>query len=112
MFNDADGDTALFGSCPEVVRIDNCTAWRSMADVMDLIPRVVHPEDIKCRRIHVAGRDWHFVFGVTGHEDVVKGQFAFEKINRTDFCMYPEDVLGVPHFCFKISLVWSDWTRH
>ena len=56
-------------------------------------------EDI---RIHVAGRDWHFVFGVTGHEDVVKGQFAFEKINRTDFCMYPEDVLGVPHF----------WTRH
>ena len=51
-------------------------------------------EDIKCRRIHVAGRDWHFVFGVTGHEDVVKGQFAFEKINRTDFIMYPEDVLG------------------
>ncbi len=45
-------------------------------------------EDIKCRRIHVAGRDWHFVFGVTGHEGVVKGQFAFEKINRTDFFMY------------------------
>ena len=39
-------------------------------------------EDIKCRRIHVAGRDWHFVFGVTGHEDVVKGQFAFEKITE------------------------------
>ena len=51
-------------------------------------------EDIKCRRIHVAGRNWHFVFGVPGHEDVVKGQFAFEKINRTDFIMYPEDVLG------------------
>jgi hypothetical protein len=93
-FNDADGDTALFGSCLEVVRIDNCTAWRPMADVMDAIPRVVHPEDIKCRRIHVAGRDWHFVCGVSGHEDVVKGKFAFEKMNRSDFFMHPEDVLG------------------
>ena len=93
-FNDADGDTALFGSCPEVVRIDNCTAWRPMADVMDLIPRVVHPEDIKCRRIHVAGRDLHFICGVTGREDVLNGKFAFKKLNRTDFFMYPEDVFG------------------
>ena len=23
-FNDGDGDTALFGQCPEVVRVDNC----------------------------------------------------------------------------------------
>jgi hypothetical protein len=38
-FNDADGDTAHFGQCPEVVRIDNCTAWRPMSDVMDAIPR-------------------------------------------------------------------------
>ena len=28
--NDSDADTALFGQCPEEVRIDNCTAWRPM----------------------------------------------------------------------------------
>ncbi len=25
-FQDGDGDLALFGKCPEVVRVDNCTA--------------------------------------------------------------------------------------
>ncbi len=45
-FNEADGDTALFGKCPEVVRVDNCTAWRPMSDVMDAVPRVVHPDDM------------------------------------------------------------------
>jgi hypothetical protein len=29
-FDDGDGDLALFGDCPEVVRVDNCTAWRSI----------------------------------------------------------------------------------
>ena len=105
-FNDADGDTALFGSCPEVVRIDNCTAWRPMADVMDVIPRVVHPEDIKCRRIHVAGRDLHFVCGVTGREDVLNGKFALKKLKRTDFFMYPEDVLGA-----QVQSVSTMWER-
>jgi hypothetical protein len=44
-FQDGDGDTALFGKCPEVVRVDNCTAWRPMSFVLELIPRVVHPND-------------------------------------------------------------------
>ena len=46
-FQDGDGDTALFGKCPEVVRVENCTAWRPMSSVLELIPRVVHPNDIK-----------------------------------------------------------------
>jgi hypothetical protein len=47
-FDDEDGDIALFGQCPEVVRVDNCTAWRSMSVVLELetIPRDIHLEDI------------------------------------------------------------------
>jgi hypothetical protein len=78
-FNDADGDTALFGQCPEVLRFDNCTAWRSMADVMDVIPRVVHPDDVKGRAIHVAFRDLHFVCGVSCIEDVAEGNLLTER---------------------------------
>jgi hypothetical protein len=54
--DEADGDVALYGKCPELVRVDNCTAWRPMSSVLPKIPRVVHPEDIKTRMIHVAGR--------------------------------------------------------
>jgi hypothetical protein len=57
----ADGDLALFGKCPEVVRVDNCTALRPMSSVLETIPRVIHPLDIKTRVIHVAGREWHYV---------------------------------------------------
>jgi hypothetical protein len=102
-FNDGDGDTALFGQCPEVVRIENCTAWRPMCDVMDEIPRVVHPEDIKCRTIHVAGRDLHFVCGVSAYEDVES--FVLKPILRKDFVMYPEDVLGAQ--VQSASIMWE-----
>ena len=61
--DDADGDLALYGKCPELVRVDNCTAWRPMSSVLPNIPRVVHPDDIKTRMIHVAGRALHFVCG-------------------------------------------------
>ena len=84
-FNDGDADTALFGQCPEVFRIDNCTAWRPMSDVTDEIPRVVHPEDVKCRTIHVSGRDLHFVCGVSAYED--GALFACVETNRSKrFC--------------------------
>jgi hypothetical protein len=56
-----DGDKLLFGQCPELVRVDSCTAWRPMSSVLNLVPRVVHPSDVKAREIHVAGRDLHFV---------------------------------------------------
>ncbi len=48
-FDDDDGDKALFRNCPEVVRVDNCTAWRPMSSVLETIPRVIHPEDVKTR---------------------------------------------------------------
>ena len=91
-FQDGDGDLALFGKCPEVVRVDNCTAWRRMSSVLETIPRIVHPMDIKTRIIHVAGREWHFVCGLSAREE--EGTFTFQKIQRSSFVMYPEDALG------------------
>ena len=93
-WNEGDADTALFGQCPEVVRVDNCTAWRPMSVVMGLIPRVVHPIDVKAREIHVAGRDLHFVCGVSAVKSLEKGTFIFKEIPRKHFWMYPEDALG------------------
>ena len=57
-FDDGDGDLALFGKCPEVVRVDNCTAWRAMSKVLTAIPRVVQPDDVYSGAVHVAGRDY------------------------------------------------------
>ena len=91
-FQEADGDIALFGKCPEVVRVDNCTAWRPMSCVLETIPRVVHPLDIKTRVMHVAGRQWHYVCGVAATEE--DGAFKLRKIQRKSFYMYPEDALG------------------
>jgi hypothetical protein len=61
---------------------------------MELLPRVVHPKDVKVREIHVAGRQLHFVCGVSAVENVAKGSFTFKKIRRSTFYMYPEDALG------------------
>ena len=91
-WNDGDADKSLFGECPELVRVDNCTAWRPMSSVLNLVPRVVHFSDVKAREIHVAGRDFHFVCGVSSTEYV--DHFGFKKIPRKNFCMYPEEVLG------------------
>ncbi len=79
-FNDGDGDAALFGQCPEVVRVDNCMAWRPMPSVLETIPRVIHPSDIKTRVIHVGGREWHYVCGVAATEK--DGTFTFKKIGK------------------------------
>ncbi len=54
-FNDGDGDTALFGQCPEVVRVDNCMAWRPMSPLLETIPRVIHPSDIEWTATIVSG---------------------------------------------------------
>ena len=91
-WNDGDADKSLFGQCPELVRVDNCTAWRPMSSVLNLVPRVVHFSDVKAREIHVAGRDWHYVCGVSSTEYV--DHFGFKKIPRKHFFMYPEEVLG------------------
>jgi hypothetical protein len=90
---DGDGYPALFGKCPEVMRVDNCTAWRPMSSVLKtILPRVIHPRDIKTWVIRVAGREWHYVCGISAREE--DGLFTFQKIRRTSFFMYSEDVLG------------------
>ncbi len=98
-WDDGDGDKALIGQCPELVRVDNCTAWRPMSSVLNMVPRVVHPYDVKVRAMHVAGRDLHFVCGVSAHEFVGvgedQGHFQFKKIPCECFTMYPEEKLGV-----------------
>ena len=45
-WNDSDARTGLFWRCPEVVRVDNSTAWRAMSKVLTSVPRVVHPDDV------------------------------------------------------------------
>jgi hypothetical protein len=74
-----------------------------MSDVMDEIPRVVHPEDVKSRTIHVSGRDLHFVCGVSAYEGVES--FVLKPILRSDFVMYPEDVLGAQ--VQSASIMWE-----
>jgi hypothetical protein len=104
-FQDADGDTSLFGKCPEVVRFENCTAWRPMSFVLDIIPRVVHPNDIKTRVIHVAGQEGHYVCGVSGIEK--DGTFTLQKIPRKSFYMYPEEALGLLVGVQSATIMWE-----
>jgi hypothetical protein len=63
-----------------------------MSCLLDTIPRIVHPLDVKTRVIHIAGREWHYVCGVSAREE--DGAFTFQQIRRESFFMYPEDVLG------------------
>ena len=49
--NDVDARTGLFWKCPEIVRVDNSTAWR-------------------CGAVHVAGRDLHYVCGMCCQETI------------------------------------------
>jgi hypothetical protein len=91
---DVDGGIVLFGKCPEVVRVDNYTAWRPMSSVLETIPRVIHSSDIiKTRVIHVAGRERHYVCDVAATEEEDE-TFTFRKILRKGFYMYPEEALG------------------
>jgi hypothetical protein len=93
--NDEDARTALFGCCPEVVRVENWLTWHQMRCVCTEVPRIVHAEDVQTRRVHVAGRDNHFVCGVTALQDFVNKEFKLGRLPRTSFCMYPEEKLGM-----------------
>ena len=109
--NDTDARTGLFWKCPEVVRVDNSTAWRAMSSVLTVIPRVVHPDDVYSGEVHVAGRNLHFVCGMCCHEilekktkkgKVTEGSFELRRLIREEggkqvkdgFCMYAEERLG------------------
>ena len=104
---DGDGHPALFGKCPEVMRVDNCTAWRPMSSVLKTTPpRVIHPRDIKTWVIHVAGLEWHYVCGVSAREE--DGLFTFQKIRRTSFFMYAT-IMYLGHVCNRQPLCGSMW---
>ena len=109
--NDTDARTGLFWKCPEVVRVDNSTAWRAMSSVLTDIPRVVHPDDVYSGEVHVAGRHLHYVCGMCCQETVGKktktgkeqeGSFRLQRLMREEggqqckdgFCMYAEERLG------------------
>ena len=109
--SEKDARTGLFWKCPEVVRVDNSTAWRAMSSVLGVVPRVVHPDDVYSGEVHVAGRDLHFVCGMSCHETVAKitktgkvkeGSFHLQRLIREQggqqmkdgFCMYAEERLG------------------
>jgi hypothetical protein len=93
--NDEDARTALFGNCPEVVRIENGLKWHQMRYITTEVPRVVHAEDVQTRRVHIAGREKHFVCGVTAVQDLVTENFTLAWLPRSGFCMYPEERLGM-----------------
>ena len=56
----SDADIMLRGERPELVRVTNCVSWFSMALITNGKPKVVHPQDVKERRIAVAGKAQHY----------------------------------------------------
>jgi hypothetical protein len=50
--------------------------------------------DVKNRRVHVAGRDLHFMCGATAVEDLHCQEFRLSRLARRNFCMYPEERSG------------------
>ena len=72
---------------------------------------MVHPDDVYCGAVHVAGRDLHYVCGMCCYEKIGKrtkegqqeeGSFDLQRVIREEagvpvkngFCMYPEERLG------------------
>jgi hypothetical protein len=108
--NDGDAKTALLGRCPELVRVKNCLKWRNIHFISTEVPRVVHPYDVQTRRVHVAGRKHHYVYGVTAVEDSVLSDrmrddqfeefgpvrhFTLSMLPSHVFGMYPDNRLGM-----------------
>ncbi len=93
--HDEDARIALFGTCPEVVRVENCLKWHQMKHVSIEIPRVVHQEDVQIRKVHVTGRAHHYVCGVTAVQNQNTRTYRLSKLERSSFCMYPEERLGM-----------------
>jgi hypothetical protein len=92
----------LLGSCPELVRVDNDLQWHNIHAISTDVPRV---DDIRTRKVHVAGRKQHYVCGVTAVEDTVSNTFTFSLLPRTGFCMYPEERLGME--INSASIMWE-----
>ena len=91
----ADADKALYGKCPEIVRVENSLKWHAMSTISQNIPRVVHADDVKTRRFHVAGRKLHYVCGVKAKEGYENREYLLSPLPRRMFTMYPEDKFGM-----------------
>jgi hypothetical protein len=102
--NDDDGDKAVYGKCPEIVRVENCLKWHPMSMVSRDVPRIVHADDIKNRRVHVSGREMHFMCGTTAVEDLHCEEFRLSRLPRRNFYMYPEERSG-----YELNSATSMW---
>ena len=107
---------AALGNCPELVRVENCLCWSPMADVLHMLPRVVHPVDVQRHDICVNGREWHYLCGVIATETCipengtkrpssVKEGFHLKLLDRKLCVMYPEEKLG--GFIHSASAQWQ-----
>jgi hypothetical protein len=93
---------AALGKCPELVMVTNCTCWHNMSEVLHVLPRVVHPEDVQTHKVYVNGRDWHYLCGVAATEELSstkrknqqKPPFTLTFLLREQLTMYPEEKLG------------------
>jgi hypothetical protein len=76
-----------------------------MADVLHILPRVVHPVDVQRHKICVNGRHWHYLCGVIATENVIPGNrknhpssvkeaFHLKLLDRKLCVVYPEEILG------------------
>ena len=65
----------------------------------------MHPDDVQIRRVHVAGRKRHYVCGVTALEDPLTNTYSLSLLPRSEFCMYPEEVLGME--LNSASIMWE-----
>ncbi len=66
-----------------------------MSVVERSVPRVVHAEDVKQRRVYVAGRGMHYVCGVTAVEELPTYGYKLSPLPRGTFAMYPEERSGM-----------------
>jgi hypothetical protein len=64
-----------------------------MSSVLNMVSRVVHPLDVKLREIeiHVAGRDYHYVCGVSATEYVGEGMGNGHFELKKNTCYYALD---------------------
>jgi hypothetical protein len=69
----SDADIQLREGAPELVLVRNCTAWFEMGALTDGKPMVVHPLEIKERRVVVAGKAQHYVCGSQAREEDTGG---------------------------------------
>jgi hypothetical protein len=119
--NDGDAKTALFNRCPELVRVENCLKWHNIHSISTEVPRVVHPDDVQTRRVHVAGRKHHYMCGVTAVEDLALSNrmrddqfetfgtvrhFTLSILPSHVFAMYPEYRLGME--LNSATMMWED----